>query len=395
MWVQSPKAREWIKANPAVDTWLSRLGSDESRSTYGQCLQSFCLSAHKTPDDLLQMRREDRSGDEYRTLNLVQSFLLNGEVQDKRLGYQGRISKIKDLGKRRRRNFYVSIHSFFMHNRLPLPADPSFKIRESSHAPKVTYVPLDIARAIIGACRQPYKDLFTAALYGGMGRQELIMLNELWPDIKKQLVEGIDPIRIDFGGRKGSDKPFFTLVPARILRPYQDEDTPFLTNGKPIKQGDTERAWRGAKKRLKIKEKYAAHMLRDLFKTGLGFHCGLRQETTDFMTGHVARIDPNQYLQIQHEPDIVIEEWKKIRTYLDSGIDAKVQDKMLKMDHNMRYLTECRISEIERQMLELDADLQTPVELELTPADIERTKKDIADLEVELKNLKDSLIVKT
>jgi hypothetical protein len=290
-------------------------------------------------------RRELKSRSEeakYGTLNLLQQFILKGTYQDKRRGHEGRIAKVAECSKKRRESFYISVRSFFMHNRLALAEDPSFKIHELDRGPRLTYMPLDKARAIIGALKDPYRTMFTCALYGGMGRGELLLLNELWPDIRRQLKEGKDPVRIDFGARKGIAKAYFTLAPAKILKPYQEVETqPFQGVARikgyakdspkilrPVKDYDLNVAWRFARKRAGIKEPYTSHMLRDLFKTGLGYRLGLRQETTDFLTGHIARIDPNKYLQIIHEPDVAIKEWEKIRRYLDSGVDTETHEEL-------------------------------------------------------------------
>jgi hypothetical protein len=128
------------------------------------------------------------------------------------------------------------------------------------------------------------------------------------------------------------------VLHAQSLKPYQEVETqPFqcverikdsLKILRPVKDYDLNVAWRFARKRAGIKEPYRSHMLRDLLKTGLGYRLGLRQETTDFLTGHVARIDPNKYLQIIHEPDVAIKEWEKIRRYPDSGIDTETHEEL-------------------------------------------------------------------
>jgi len=317
------------------------------------------------------MCREDLKADneeaKYRTLSLLQQFILRGKYQDKRRGHEGRISEVGKLGKRRRESFYISVRSYFTHNRLPLPDDPSFKIHELDRAPRLSYMPLDKARGIIGALKEPYRTLYTAALYGGMGRGELLLLNELWPSIRSQLKAGKDPIRIDFGARKGTAKAYFTLAPAKVFKPYQDAETqPFQGVARirgypkdspkikrPIKDYDLNVAWRYARKRANITEPYTSHMLRDLFKTGLGYRLGLRQETTDFLTGHVARIDPNKYLQIIHEPETVIKEWEKIRRFLDSGLTAEGETRLDEQERTITDLRErlAKLEAIETQRL--------------------------------------------
>ncbi len=72
------------------------------------------------------MRREDLKAEseegKYRTLTLLQQFILKGKYQDKRRGHESRISELGKLGKRRRESFYISVRSYFTHNRLWLPS---------------------------------------------------------------------------------------------------------------------------------------------------------------------------------------------------------------------------------------------------------------------------------
>jgi len=370
MWYRSPKALAWIASNPPVQNWLDRISSHETRSTYGQCLQAFCEWTRKTPEQLLEMRRKELKSDseeaKFATLNLLQSFILKGTYSDKRRGHEGRIANVGESGKKRRESFYISVRSFFMHNRLPLPDDPSFKIRDNDKTPRLTFMPLAQARAIIGALKDPYRTIFTAALYGGMGRDELLMLNESWPSIRKQLVDGKDPIRIDFSRRKSNQKPFFTLVPAKILKPFEKaEENPFQGVARikgypksspkilrPVKDYDLNVAWRFARKRASIKEPYTGHMLRDLFIT-LGYKVGMRKETSDFLLGHT--VDELNYLQIIHEPETVTKEWQKLRLFLDSGIDTETRDEIellrTKVKEQEARLEKLEATSVERLLL--------------------------------------------
>ena len=333
MWIQSPKAQAWIKANSTVAKWLSRIGSNETRSTYGQCLQAFCEWSGKSPQELISIREAD-SKNGWEILDVLQKFILEGTYQDKRRGHENRMAKVAETGRKRRESYYVSVRSFFMHNRLELPRDRSFRIAENGREAGVSYMNLDQARAIIGALKNPFRTLFTAALFGGLGRGELLMLNQLWPDIRKQLKEGKDPIRIRFGSRKSNVKEYFTCVPAKVFKPFQDiEANPFQSFAKkgiprvlrPIKDYDLQVAWRFARKRAGVDVPVTGHMFRDLFMT-LGFKVGVRKETSDFMLGHVT--DPYHYLQIKNEPEAVEREWQRLRAYLESGLSPEASDEL-------------------------------------------------------------------
>jgi hypothetical protein len=218
-------------------------------------------------------------------------------------------------------------------------------------------MPLEAARAIIGALKDPYRTLFTTALYAGMGRDELLMLNQLWPGIRKQMVEGKDPVRIDFSRRKSNLKPFFTLAPAKLLRRYgRIEANPFQgvarikghakTSPKvlrPVKDYDLNVAWRFARKRAGVKEPYTSHMLRDLFST-LGYRVGMRRETCKFLMGHT--VDELNYLQIIQEPGTAIREWEKLRRYLDSGLTSEGESRLEEQERTIGDLRE-RLARLE------------------------------------------------
>jgi hypothetical protein len=187
--------------------------------------------------------------------------------------------------------------------------------------------------------KEPYRTLFTIAKYAGMGNNELVYLNKLWPDIRKQLKGDRDPIRVDYRRRKNNERPFFTLIPSRLLKPYEDSlENPFQSKDeqkgrkatlKPVKNYDLWIAWKAARKRAGIVEDVKPHHLRDLLIT-LGFKIGLRKESTDFLTGHT--VDANGYLQIMRESDALIKEWGKIRSYIDSGVSTETQEKMAKLE---------------------------------------------------------------
>ena len=277
------------------------------------------------------MRRQDPDG--YKTLDHLQEFILHGEYQDKRRGHEHRTAKVAESGVKRRLMFYTAVRSFLRHNRAPLPQE-TFRIADEERESAITYMTLEQARAMIGALKDPYRTMMTASLYGAMGRGELLMLNRLWPRIRQQLLEGKDPIQIDFGRRKTNPNPYFTLMPAKILKPYEDiEANPFQGKAKkgipriyrPVKDSDLWVAWRFARKRTGIKEKIKIHMFRDLFRT-LCYKVGVRPETSEFLMGH--RVDKSNYLQIQREPETVIQEWQKLRVYLESGLGPEVSEEI-------------------------------------------------------------------
>ena len=268
----------------------------------------------------------------YEMIDLIQEFLASGTYKDGRRGFDGKTVHVAEASAGRRRLMYAAVRSFFAHHRAALPADKTFKISDNGRVRQTQYMELDKAHAIIGALKEPYRSLYNIALYSGMGQGEVLALNEMWPQLRRQVREGKDPIRVDFSRRKTNENPFFTFIPARLLKPYEDEvEKPFrvLTKhererrSRPIIGHDLEVAWKYARKRVGFsKEGYRGHHLRDLFIT-LGYKVGVSKESTDFMTGHV--VDRYNYLQLSREPGKVLAEWSKIQGFLDSGMTATVE----------------------------------------------------------------------
>jgi hypothetical protein len=237
-----------------------------------------------------------------------------------------------------------------------------------------------------------------------MGNNELLYLNEFWPTIRKQLTEGADPIRVDYGRRKSNVNPFFTLIPSKLLSPYVDvRETPFLSlkimkgkkaERKPITATDLWVAWKGARKRAGIREPVKGHMLRDLFTT-LAFKVGMRHETSNFLTGHV--VDRNEYLQIIREPNTVIREWEKLRNYLDSGVDNETREIMVKQSLEIqelrKELNEIRATDIAQQIEAAESEIKSglPELLENGEITKEEYETRLRDCQEHFKELREEL----
>ena len=332
-WFDGPTGSKWLTDHPAAKNFLRRLPSPATRNTYGQSLHAFCEWSGKTPEVLLTLREADKKQG-YEMIDLIQDFLANGTYKDRRRGFEGKIVHVAETSAGRRKLMYAAIRSFFAHHRAALPADKTFRISDNGRIPQTQYMELDKARAIIAALKEPYRSLYSIALYSGMGQGELVALNEMWPQLRRQLREGKDPVRVDFSRRKGNQNPFFTFIPAQLLKPYEDQpENPFriLTKHerqrkpRPIIGHDLEVAWKYARKRAGFTEGYRGHHLRDLFIT-LGYKVGVSKEGTDFMTGHV--VDRYNYLQLNREPGKVLAEWRKIRGFLESGLSVEVTEEM-------------------------------------------------------------------
>ena len=154
---------------------------------------------------------------------------------------------------------YSAILSFYKHNRAALLSE-TFRIvenhtNEEAVAIKTTYMSLEEGKAIIGAWKSPYRELFSCMLYGGLGRREALLINTMWPRLKAELAgKGLDKeiLTLHFNFRKSQETSFFSFVPASILKPLLDRDMPFTVKGQPMLEWHLNRAWWGARKRAGI-----------------------------------------------------------------------------------------------------------------------------------------------
>ena len=363
MWYETPRVQGWLKENPAAENWLGRLTTAETRNVFGQALEVFCIWSRKTPKELLDMRREDLKNpdDGFRTLELVEQFIMKGEYPDRRKGREGKIVKVGETGRARREGYLTAIRSFFAHNRLELPRDKTFRIAESDNVPqRETFMDLETAQKIIGCLKEPYRSIATAALYGGLGRKEALSLNRMWSSIEKQLRDEKDPIRMDYAKRKNNPRPYFTFLPAKILKPHLGKEVPFgvytkhskVKRLRPMNESDLLVAWSFAKKRAAVEGKQTFHMLRDLLVTSF-YRVGADVTTAQFLTGH--GVDSNRYLQIMKSPERPEREWSKYRQFLDSGVAGETQEKIQQQGE--------RIEELTRQLV--DAELRRTETIEV------------------------------
>jgi hypothetical protein len=299
-------------------------------------MYQYCLCASKTPDQLIAERQDKTlDPDGYKSLDQAQQFILSGVIKTKKVYPNGRVFEktiqISELSRKRRELLYAAIKSFYKHNRAALPAE-SFRITENHTAenavePKTTYMPLNDAKAAIAACKTPYRELFSCMMYGGLGRREVMLINNMWPRLKEELrsVKDLEtPIKLSYNFRKKQEElAFFTFVPAKLLLPFVDEKGPWMVRvhgGKGRKEPMTGwhylKPWHHACKVAQIKNDVIPHFFRDLMLTDGFVNVGIKQEYLQFMTGHT--VDKNLYLQLGKKPEAVLAEWMKWRDYIES-----------------------------------------------------------------------------
>ena len=359
-WIKSEVAEKFVSGNSPVAKWLAEFDSIATKGNYGRVLYHFCKWSGKSPAQLLEEEKLAKAGGsdtEFNVLdNWVHKFLLEGVINDDSIRGRGRQIKIAETSKANRQLIYAAIRSFFLYNRHPLPRDPKFKIKEKSRT-KGTQEPVSVedARKIISATKDPYRTLFEVAIFAGMGQGELVLLNELWPQILERVKKGEDPIRVGFTHRKRNEKEYYTFIPLRLLKPFADvATTPFkTTRGTPVSGPDLETSWKFAKKRAGVKGKIRIHDCRDLFRT-LSWRVGIKPESANFLMGHSIS-DEQGYLRIFGEPFNLIEEWGKLRSYLEIGVTTEVTEKIRgELGEGLRDRDE-KILRLENRLVRLEA----------------------------------------
>ena len=301
--------------SPSVVRWLSRIGVS-SRVYYRRIFQAFLGWAGETPDELLEEQREHR---DFRVLDRVQEYILSLEARE---GYKVII--------------YSVIKSFFMHNRLPLPTDPGFKIR--GDRPKVVgSLALGEVSRVLDSCNEVYRAVFLCMFQGGMGSNELVHWSDTgWEALREQLRSDERFIRVDLPGRKKAKniRPFYTFIGRDAMEALRiwlkvrgnGDGSIFLNQfDKPINWKCIHTYWSSHLLRLGIIERpenppnhirYGKnpHELRDLFRTRWQ-KSGRAPEVAEFFMGH--NIDPLGYNKAMSDRNYTRNEYRQASKWLN------------------------------------------------------------------------------
>jgi hypothetical protein len=228
------------------------------------------------------------------------------------------------------------------------------------------HVKWDDANAIADAASLPYNMIFKIMVHTGWGIGEFLKFNtaETWARVKANLAK--DPtaeyFRFDFSGRKKNDRPFFSLVPMKILAACVAlEATKGMVlpmcgrgrngaNGIPLDHAHVfvartyiESSFRTALKRAPVTDvqgRPGAHELRDVFFTR-AVQVGCAESAADFVMGHM--VDGLGYNKASNDEKWVWGEVKKVSALesatfeeIDSRL-AKIEDRTLKGGKGSRY----------------------------------------------------------
>jgi hypothetical protein len=134
---------------------------------------------------------------------------------------------------------YSIVRGLYARNRVELPRDMGFVIR--SDVPPQMGEPFDVEglKRLIGIMPRLYRAIFLCMFQGGMGSEEFMMFNKSWSHIKPQLDEGRALVKVYLPGRKHSRNrmPYYTFLgrdSINALKAYLDGERGAIRNGEPI-----------------------------------------------------------------------------------------------------------------------------------------------------------------
>lgn len=326
-----------LRDSPTVSNWMGRL----SKSSHKGMLHHFSTwikwvreNGDKfsgfSPEDFVEFQREAGNGERYEVLDLIQRYI--GTLEG-RGGYK--------------KTTYSNIRSFFRHNRVELPQDPTFTVR--AEKPKIlgTLTVEEIKHVIISS-NPCYQAVFTSMFQGGMGLEEVVFWSENGLEaLKQNLREDLDVLKVNLPGRKKfrNEYPFYTLLGSDSIealrnwlkhRPetcveYHPDDmekraknrrvinreptTAIFTNqfGNGISKHSVGMYWNKHMKRLGIRQGGRGdgkniHEMRDVFRS-LYAKSGRAPEVVEFLMGH--QIDKLGYNKAHQDDSWVIKEYVK------------------------------------------------------------------------------------
>ena len=310
----------------SVRFWLARLGRGTA-VTYGYAFADWVewMRVHGgrfsawSPDAMVAYQRDVGRAEAKDLLRYVEAFVsgMRGAHQSKK-------------------NYMTTIRSFFLHNDAELPADRSFKIRGDKPRTMGSLSVEDL-RAMVMSCNRLYRAVFLCMFQGGMGEAEFDYWNRHgWGSLRDGLRREQRVIRCDLPGRKMdlNETPFYTLIGGdavdaiREWLPERVDGDYIFTNrgGGPVTVVALYAYWLRHLKELGLVKppkspgngtRYGKHVheLRDVFATQWE-KSPAKMSVSEFMMGHVRRIDPNEYRKAYRDERWVLEEHRKALPYL-------------------------------------------------------------------------------
>ena len=344
----------------AIAKWLGRLSAGSLRSyrpTFNRFLtyvrESGGPFGEMTPDDLIKYQRDSDNGNNYEILDLIQGWIGTMEARQS--------SKA---------TAYAIIKSFFNHNRVALPEDPSFIIRGDRER-VVGRLTIENIRDMALSASRCYRAIFISIFQGGMDTASMIYWSENGLEsLKKQLRDDPEIIKINLPGRKKrrNKEPFYTLIGQDAIealkawmevRPSGHQQI-FLTqafedkeNGirKPVSYKSVRMYWLKHLEKIGLINRNGGsrstryglnlHEIRDVFRSQWE-KSPSKGSVAEFMMGHV--VDPLEYNKAYRDDKWTRQEYKKALPLLQIMSSSRPYGKV--EEEEVDALRE-RISELE------------------------------------------------
>jgi hypothetical protein len=257
---------------------------------------------------------------------------------------------------------YAAIRSFYMHNRIALPQDPSFKMR-AEIPPVERQITIEHLHELIGLASQPWRSMILVKWMALLDTEGLLYVDRHYAmELAEAIRKNMCPVKVTIPGRKHSRniRPFYTFLghdSLDSLRQYFERDRGWPKQGEPIwyyphvrrpinRFGITS-AWLRLLRRAKLIPKvrgwtqigtrygFNLHNTRDLAISLLNTVSGLNPKCCEFWAGH--DIDPlgyNQFFSVK--PDYVEDQYRLAEPHLNiisspqlSSTDLKKRDEEL------------------------------------------------------------------
>jgi len=308
--------------DPMLEAWVKTL-KKQTGTKYLYCLRRLLALAKVTPQELVKMGERDASAT---------------------------WKALKETGKRLSKDS-VRVGALYAARRFlddhGIEDLPRAKVRLPEPVKEPTYLDWDQAQMICAASSRPYNCTFRIMLLSGWGMGEFLRFNkaETWEKIKAHFAANpnAEYFKYGFRGRKKNKRPFYSLVPRRVL-----QDTIALRMPLPLSArgvtGDIgipldedhfntarqymESAFRTAVRKAPVvitQGKPTVHELRDTFLTR-AVQTGCSEAAANFVMGH--RLDAAGYNKCDRDERWLWGELRKIHTPVAVTEDAlAVRDK--------------------------------------------------------------------
>jgi hypothetical protein len=348
--------------------------------------------AKHNPDQLIEFQIESNGRGRNEILDEVQNFILSlkGRTQTKKTAMS-------------------NIRSFFIHNRASLPEDPSFKVKGDE--PKVVgKLSPENVRDMLLSCNEVFQAVFSCMFQAGMDQESFIYWNQNGlSDLKRQLKEDSDVIKIDLPGRKmkRNEAPFYTFIgPDAIntVRNYfevrpKNADAIFLDQSKtPISKSGMQSYWARHLRKLgfiprnkgSLSSRYGMnlHELRDVFRT-LWAKSPAKPEVAEYLMGHTtdklgydkSNLDVH-WTRVEYLKAVpwlnILSSTRAFGVIDEFEVDRKVREVKKEQDERIRHL-EMMVKKYQEQFgiisLQVDETYKMRAELEALKKQLEEKEK--------------------